>query len=89
MIARAIAIIEALAGGTVSSALMLRIARAYVPEGIDQGALTNEEFAAYLVRGIRRQVKTRVLSSEEQAAAEVALLAARDDVNANVDLGSD
>lgn len=89
MIQRAIAIIEALAGGTVSQALMLRVAEAYLPEGVDPLTATNDEKATAFVRGVRRQVKQSVLVSEEQDAAEVALLAARADVENNVDLGND
>lgn len=89
MIQRAIAIIEALAGGPVSNDLMLRIANSYLPDGIDPETATNLEKATYLVRGVRRQVRYQVLSSEEQKAAEAAQLAARDDVNTNVDLGND
>ena len=89
MIQRAIAIIEALAGGVVTQELMLRVADAYLPEGVDPLLATNEEKATYFVRGVRGQVKQRVLQSEEQAAAEAALLAARADVNLNVDLGDD
>ena len=89
MIQRAIAIIEALAGGTVTQALMLRVAEAYLPEGVDPLVATNEEKATAFVRGVRRQVKQAVLVSEEQEAAEAALLAARADVEANVGLGDD
>ena len=89
MIARAIAIIEALAGGVVSQALMLRVAEAYLPDELDPETATNEEKATYFVRGVRGQVKQRVLQSEEQDAMEAAMLAARADVEANVDLGSD
>ena len=89
MIARAIAIIEALVGGTVSQELMLRVADAYLPDGVDPLTATNLDKATFFVRGVRGQVKQRVLQSEEQAAAEIALLAARADVEADVDLGSD
>ena len=89
MIARAIAIIEALAGGAVTQELMLRVAEAYLPPDVDPLTATNEEKATAFVRGVRRQVKQAVLVSEEQDAAEAALLAARADVNENVDLGSD
>jgi hypothetical protein len=89
MITRAIAIIEALAGGAVTQALMLRVAEAYLPEGVDPLLATNEEKATAFVRGVRRQVKQAVLVSEEQEAAEAALLAARADVEANVGLGDD
>jgi hypothetical protein len=89
MIQRAIAIIEALAGGTVSQDLMLRVANAYLPDGVDPETATNQEKAEAFVRGVRRQVKLRVLQSEESDAAEIARLAARADVEANVDLGSD
>lgn len=89
MIARAIAIIEALAGGVVTQELMLRAADAYLPEGVDPLTVSNIEKAGHFVRGVRKQVKGSVLSSEEIAAADAALLAARADVEANVDLGSD
>lgn len=89
MIARAIAIIEALAGGPVTNDLMLRIANAYLPDSVDPLAATNEEKATYFVRGVRREVKQSVLSSEEQAAMETAMLAARADVEANVGIGDD
>jgi len=89
MITRAIAIIEALAGGVVTQELMLRVAEAYLPEGVDPLVATNLEKATYFVQGARRDVKLRVLQSEEQAAAEAAMLAARADVNLNVDLGDD
>lgn len=89
MIARAIAIIEALAGGVVTQDLMLRVADAYLPDEADPETATNLEKATHFVRGVRGQVKQRVLQSEEQDAMEAAMLAARVDVNANVDLGSD
>ena len=90
MIVRAIAILEAIAGGTISNELMLRmIADAFLPDGVDPLTATNEEKATYFVRGVRRDVKLRVLQSEEEDAAEIARLAARDDVNNNVDLGND
>jgi hypothetical protein len=89
MIQRAIAIIEALAGGTVSQDLMLRVAEAYLPEGVDPETATNEEKATAFVRGVRRDVKLQVLRSEEQDASEAAMLAARADVENNVDLGND
>lgn len=89
MIARAIAIIEALAGGPISQELMLRIAEAYLPDGIDPLTATNLEKATAFVQGVRRDVKLRVLQSEEQAAAEAARLAARADVEADVLIGDD
>ena len=89
MIERAMAIIEALAGGTVSNELMLRVADAYLPDDVDPEVATNLEKATYFVRGMRRQVKLRVLQSEEEDAAEVARLAARANVEANVGLGDD
>jgi len=89
MIQRAIAIIEALAGGTVDQDLMLRIANAYLPEGVDPLTATNVEKAGHLVRGVRQQVKQRVLQSEEQIAYEAAMLTARANVNANVNIGED
>jgi len=89
MIQRAIAIIEALAGGVVTQELMLRVAEAYLPPDVDPLVATNEEKATAFIRGVRRQVKQAVLVSEEQDAVEVAMLAARADVDANVDLGSD
>jgi len=89
MIPRAIAIIEALAGVPVSNALMLRVADAFLPEGVDSLTATNEEKATYFVRELRRRTKLRVLQFEEEAAAEAARLAARADVEAGVDLGSD
>lgn len=89
MIQRAIAIMEALAGGPVDPALMLRVARAFVPDGIDPDGLTNVELATYFVRGVRRLVKNRVLGSEEQAAMEIALQEARAAVEAEVGLGND
>ena len=89
MIARAIAIIEALIGGVATQELMLRVADAYLPEGVDPLPATNLEKATHFGQGVRGQIKQRVLQSEEQDAAEAALLAARADVEANVDLGSD
>ena len=89
MIQRAIAILEALAGGTISQDLMLRIAAAYLPEGVDPETATNLEKATHFVRGVRRQVRLHVLSIEEHTAAEAALLAARAAVDAEVDLGND
>ena len=89
MITRAIAIIEALVGGPVSNELMLRVADAYLPEGVDPLTATNEEKATHFIHGVRRQVKLRVLQSEEEDAAEVARLAARADVEENVGLGDD
>ena len=89
MIARATAILEALAGGPVTNELMLRVADAYLPDGVDPLTATNLEKATYFVRGVRRDVKLRVLQSEEQDAAEAALLAARADVEATVLLGDD
>ena len=89
MIQRAITIIEALAGGPVTQELMLRIADAYLPEGIDPLTATNEEKATYFVRGIRQQVKRQVLRVEEEGAMQTAMLAARADVEANVQIGED
>jgi hypothetical protein len=89
MIQRVIAIIESLAGGTVSNELMLRVADAFLPIDVDPTTVTNEDKAANFVREMRRMTKLRVLQSEEERAAEIARLAARDDVNSGVDLGSD
>jgi len=89
MIPRAIAIIEALAGVPVSNALMLRVADAFLPEGVDPLTATNEEKATFFVRELRRVTKQRVKLTEEEAAAEVARLAARAAVEADVDLGND
>ena len=89
MIVRAIAIIEALAGAAVTQELMLRVADAYLPDGVDPLTATNLEKATYFVRGVRGQVKQSVLQSEEQDAAEAALLAARADVEADVLIGDD
>ena len=89
MIPRAIAIIEAMAGAPVSNALMLRVADAFLPEGVDPLIATNEEKATYFVREMRRVTKQRVKLTEEEAAAEVARLAARAAVESDVDLGSD
>jgi len=89
MIARAIAIIEAIAGMTVTQELMLRVAEAFLPDGVDPLIATNLEKAEYFVRGMRKAVKRRVLSSEETDAADEAILAARADVEANVNLGDD
>jgi len=89
MVARALAILEAMKGGTVDAVVVDRIVAAFIPQGIDPETLTNEEKATYFVRAMRRMTKLRVLQSEEEAAAEVARLAAREDVEANVDLGID
>ena len=89
MIARAIAILEALAGFPISNELMIRIADVFLPEEVDPLTATNEEKATYFVRGVRRMTIQRVLQSEEEDAAEVARLAARADVEAEVDLGND
>jgi len=89
MIQRAIAIIEALVGGPVTQALMLRVAEAYLPDEAAPETATNLEKATYFVRGVRGQVKQRVLQSEEQDEMEAAMLAARADVEANVGLGND
>lgn len=89
MIVRAIAIIEALAGEPISQELMLRIAEAYLPDDADPLTATNLEKATAFVRGVRRDVKLRVLQSEESAAAEAAMLAARADVETNVLIGDD
>jgi len=89
MIQRAIAIIEALTGGTVSQALMVRIAEAYLPDDVDPNTATNLEKATYFVRGVRSRVRTQVLFSEEERDAEIARLAARAKVNSEVDLGND
>jgi hypothetical protein len=89
MVARAIAIIEGLAGFTPSQALMLRVAEAYLPDGVDPETATNLEKATYFVRGVRGQVKGMVLNAAEREASNTAMQAARDEVNANVDLGND
>jgi hypothetical protein len=89
MIARALAILEALKGGTVDAVTVDRIVTAFIPDGIDAETLTNEEKATYFVREMRRMTKLRVLQSEEEAAAEAARLAARVDIETNVDLGTD
>ena len=89
MIARAITIIEALAGGPVTNELMLRVADAYLPDDVDAETATNLEKATHFVRGVRRDVMLRVLQSEEQAAYEAAMLAARDKAEAEVGLGDD
>ena len=41
------------------------------------------------VRGVRAQVKRQVLRAEEEDAMQAAMLAARADVENNVDLGND
>lgn len=89
MIARAIAIIEGIAGGTVSNELMLRVADGFLPIDVDPTTVSNVDKATNFVREIRRMTIQRVFESEEERAAEIARLAAREDVNSGVDLGSD
>ncbi len=89
MIARALAIIEALLGSVPDPDGLQRIAAAFIPEDVDPDSLTNEQKAAYFVQGVRAMVKKRILSSEEFPALNAALAAVREDVENNVDLGDD
>ena len=89
MIARALAILEGIKGGPVDAAIANRVIAAFLPEDIDIGALTNEQKAAHFVQEARQMIKLRVLQFEEQMAIEAAMLAARADIEGNVDLGSD
>ena len=81
--------LEALAGGTISQVVMLRVADGFLPINTDPTTVSNLDKATNFVREMRRTAKLRVLVSEEERAAEIARLAARADVEADVDLGSD
>ena len=89
MIARALAILEALKGSGVGPVVAERVIAAFLPQDIDPDTLTNEQKAAHFVQEMRRLTKQRVLQFEEEEAAEAARLVARADVEANVDLGND
>ena len=89
MIPRAQAILDAIAGTPVNATIANRVIAAFLPEGVDPATLTNEEKATFYVRDMRRRTKLRVLQFEEEAAAEVARLAARANVEAGVNLGDD
>jgi len=89
MIDRAQNILDSVAGFPVDVAQANRVAAAFIPPETDPATLTNEEKAAIFVRGMRRLIKLHVLRAEERAAAEAALLAARADVEANVEIGDD
>ncbi len=89
MIARALAIIEALLGVAPNPAGLQRIAAAFIPDDVDPDTLTSEQKAAYFVRGVRGMIRQKVLSNEEVPAINEAIEAIRVDVLANVDLGDD
>ncbi len=89
MITRALLIIEGLIGTVPAPAGLQRIAAAFIPDDVEVITLTNEEKAAYFVRGVRDMVKKRILSSEERAAINAAIEAVRADVETGVDIGSD
>jgi hypothetical protein len=61
MIARALAILEALKGSSVGPVVAERVIAAFLPQGIDPDTLTNEQKAAYFVQEMRRLTKQRVL----------------------------
>jgi len=89
MIARALAILEAITGGPVDADLANRIIAAFLPENVDPATLTNLEKATLFVREYRRLTKLRVLQFEEQIATEAAMLAVRADVETDIILGDD
>lgn len=89
MIQRAIAIMEALAGGAVDQAIMLRVAKSFVPHGVDAEAATNLEIATYFVREMRRYVRDHARNVEAAAAGDLAADNARAAFSSEVNLGDD